>query len=170
MKEALELILYSNILNLAIIVYAFIYACTKTKFGAKLSSVINSIPQKIADYVNSSIQEKENSIKTLDNVNEQINHLPDEIQDINQSADNNIKNLEIKFQNEIEQKKKDIEINGKRILNLETKKFQQKLTGIISEVSVKLAKENAQKQLNEKKYLHNKYIDNAIDSIDEINL
>lgn len=170
MKETIELILYSNILNLAIIIFAFVYACTKTKVGANLSSVINSIPQKIADYVNSSIQEKENSIKTLDNVNEQINHLPDEIQDINQSADNNIKNLEIKFQNEIEQKKKDIEINGKRILNLETKKFQQKLTGIISEVSVKLAKENAQKQLNEKKYLHNKYIDNAIDSIDEINL
>ena len=71
---------------------------------------------------------------------------------------------------EIEQKKKDIEVNGKRILNLETKKFQQKLTGIISEVSVKLAKENAEKQLNDNRNLHNKYIDKAIDGIDGINL
>lgn len=170
MKEFVEYILFSNVINFAIIVAIFVFVFTKTNAGKQIFSVINDIPNKIADYVNSSVSEKENSIKTLETVEEQIKHLPEEIQDINQSADNNIKNLERKFQNEIEQKKKDIEINGKRILNLETKKFQQKLTGILSEVSVKLAKENAQKQLNENKYLHKKYIDKAIDGIDEINL
>lgn len=170
MKEVIEIILYSNIINLALILFVMLIAFTRTKFGKEFSNVINDIPNKIANYVNSSIAEKENSLKKLDNVNKQIENLPNEIQDINQSADNNIKNLGVKFQNEIEQKKKDIEDSGKRILNLETKKFQQKLTGIISEVSIKLAKENAEKQLNNNRNLHNKYIDKAIDGIDGINL
>lgn len=170
MKEVIELILFSNVLNLAIIIFAFVFACTKTPFGAKLSSVINDIPKQIENFVISSVKEKETSLKKLDNVNEQLKHLPEEINEIKDSAENNIKNLEIKFQNEIKQKKQDIEINGKRILNLETKKFQQKLTGIISEVSVKLAKENAEEQFKNNRALHNKYIEKAINGIDEINL
>lgn len=170
MNEFIEYILFSNVINFAIIVAIFVFVFTKTGIGKKLVSVINEIPKQIENYVNTSIDEKENSLKKLNNVNEQIEHLPEEIQDINKRADNNIKSLEVKFQNEIEQKKKDIEVNGKRILNLETKKFQQKLTGIISEVSVKLAKENAEKQLNDNRNLHNKYIDKAIDGIDGINL
>ena len=170
MKEVIEIILFSNILNLVIIVFAFALACAKTGLGEKLSSAINDIPKKIENFVNSSIEEKESSLKKLDNINEQIKRLPDEIKDINQSAENNIKNLEVKFQNEIEQKKQDIEVNGKRILNLETKKFQQKLTGIISEVSVKLARENAEVQFKNNPNLHNKYIEKAINGIDEINL
>lgn len=170
MNEFIEYILFSNVINFAIIVAIFVFVFTKTGIGKKLVFVINEIPKQIENYVNTSIDEKENSLKKLNNVNEQIEHLPEEIQDINKRADNNIKSLEVKFQNEIEQKKKDIEVNGKRILNLETKKFQQKLTGIISEISVKLAKENAEKQLNDNRNLHNKYIDKAIDGIDGINL
>lgn len=170
MKEFIDYILFSNVINFAIIVALFIVVFTKTNFGKQMISVVNDIPKKIENIVSSSIDEKENSLKKLDNVNEQLKHLPDEIKDINQSADNNIKNLAVKFQNEIEQKKQDIEVNGKRILNLETKKFQQKLTGIISEVSVKLAKENAEVQFKNNPNLHNKYIENAINGIDEISL
>ncbi len=170
MKEFIEYILFSNVINFAIIVAIFVFVFTKTNAGKQISSVINDIPKQIENFVNSSIKEKENTLKALDNINEQLKHLPEEINDINQSAENNIRNLESKFKQEIEQKKKDIEVNGNRILNLETKKFQQKLTGILSEVSVKLAKENAEKQLKDNRNLHNKYIDKAINGIDGIDL
>lgn len=170
MKEFIEYILFSNVINFAIIVAIFVFVFTKTNAGKQISSVINDIPKQIENFVNSSIKEKENTLKALDNINEQLNHLPEEINDINQSAENNIRNLESKFKQEIEQKKKDIEVNGNRILNLETKKFQQKLIGILSEVSVKLAKENAEKQLKDNRNLHNKYIDKAINGIDGIDL
>ena len=170
MKEFIEYILFSNVINFAIIVVIFVFVFTKTNVGKQISSVINDIPKQIENFVNSSIKEKENTLKVLDNINEQLKHLPEEINDINQSAENNIRNLESKFKQEIEQNKKDIEVNGNRILNLETKKFQQKLTGILSEVSVKLAKENAEKQLKDNRNLHNKYIDKAINGIDGIDL
>ena len=170
MKEFIEYILFSNVINFAIIVAIFVFVFTKTNAGKQISSAINDIPKQIENFVNSSIKEKENTLKALDNINEQLKHLPEEINDINQSAENNIRNLESKFKQEIEQKKKDIEVNGNRILNLETKKFQQKLTGILSEVSVKLAKENAEKQLKDNRNLHNKYIDKAINGIDGIDL
>ena len=170
MKEFIEYILFSNVINFAIIVAIFVFVFTKTNAGKQIFSAINDIPKQIENFVNSSIKEKENTLKALDNINEQLKHLPEEINDINQSAENNIRNLESKFKQEIEQKKKDIEVNGNRILNLETKKFQQKLTGIISEVSVKLAKENAQVQFKNNPNLHSKYIEKAINGIDEINL
>ena len=170
MKEFIEYILFSNVINFAIIVAIFVFVFTKTNAGKQIFSAINDIPKQIENFVNSSIKEKENTLKALDNINEQLKHLPEEINDINQSAENNIRNLESKFKQEIEQKKKDIEVNGNRILNLETKKFQQKLTGILSEVSVKLAKENAEKQLKDNRNLHNKYIDKAINGIDGIDL
>ena len=50
------------------------------------------------------------------------------------------------------------------------KKFKQKLTSVLSEKSVEIAKENAVNQLRENTELHNKYIDNAIEELDRISL
>ena len=94
MNEFIEYILFSNVINFAIIVAIFVFVFTKTGIGKKLVFVINEIPKQIENYVNTSIDEKENSLKKLNNVNEQIEHLPEEIQDINKRADNNIKSLE----------------------------------------------------------------------------
>ena len=71
---------------------------------------------------------------------------------------------------EIEEKKKDIENNAKRILGLETKKFKSHLSGVLSQASIDLAKKNALEQLNNNRELHDRYINEAIDEIDRIGL
>ena len=126
--------------------------------------------KEIKTYVDNSSQEKESAKKELDEINEKIKHLPDEIADIKQSAENNIRGIEKRINEEIEEKKKDIENNAKRILGLETKKFKSRLSGILSQASIDLAKNNALEQLNNNRELHDRYINEAIDEIDRIGL
>ena len=108
--------------------------------------------------------------KDLDEIKEKIKHLPEEIADIKQSAENNIRGIEKRINEEIEEKKKDIENNAKRILGLETKKFKSRLSAVLSQASIDLAKNNALEQLNNNRELHDKYINDAIDEIDRIGL
>ena len=111
----------------------------------------------------------DNYIK-VQQINEKIKHLPDEIADIKLSAQNNIQGIEKRINEEIEEKKKDIENNAKRILGLETKKFKSRLSAVLSQASIDLAKNNALEQLNNNRELHDKYINDAIDEIDRIGL
>ena len=96
--------------------------------------------------------------------------MPQETDEIKKSAKNNVENISQKLENELEEKMSDIDNNTNRILNLETKKFKSKLTLILSETSINLAEENAINQLENNRDLHDKYIYEAINELDRIDL
>ena len=79
---------------------------------------------------------------------------------------NNIESLAKKSESDIEEKKTDIDNNVNRIMDLETKKFKSRLTALLSEASVNLARDNAVKQLENNRQMHDKYIEDAIEEID----
>ena len=58
----------------------------------------------------------------------------------------------------------------KYTVKVETKKFKTELSNILSEHSIRIARENAVKQLEENPNLHDKYIEDAIGEIDRITL
>ena len=166
MIEIWQYIIQTNTLNFLIVLAIVLFIASKLDIKTKLEKV----RCEIQVFVDESSKEKENSLKALDNINQKIKHLPEEIADIKQTAENNVKGIEQRINSEIQEKMSDIENNAKRILGLETKKFKSKLSGILSQASIDLARKNAEEQLKNNRELHNKYINDAINEIDRINL
>ncbi len=166
MSDILQLLIQSNTLNFLIVLFLIIFLVVKLNLKQK----IETLRGEIKDYVDASTNEKEQSDKDLEIIKKKVDKLPLVIEKIQKSTENSVKNLGEKIKNEIEEQKKDIENNAERIFNLETKKFKEKLTSLLSEKSVEIAKENALNQLAQNNDLHNKYIDNAIDELDRITL
>lgn len=162
----LNLILESNLINFIIVLTVMIIIVKKINVTEKIENVRKSIQS----YVDDSSNEKENAKKELAKITEEIEHLEDDLKDIETTAETNIKGFERKIREEIYEKKKDIEKNAQRILSLETKNFKDKLSNILSEASINLVRKNAIEQLKNNKELHNKYIDEAMEGIDKISL
>ena len=155
MAEIWQIIVQSNTLNFLIVLAVVLFIVSKLDVKSKLEVM----KDEIKTYVDASSKEKEDAKNELDEINEKIKHLPEEIADIKQSAENNIRGIEKRINEEIDEKKKDIE-----------KKFKSRLSGILSQASIDLAKKNALEQLNDNRELHDRYINEAIDEIDRIGL
>ena len=166
MSEFFQILIESNTVNF-IIVLALILIVSKK---LNINKYIDTIRNEIQNYVKDSENEKEEAEKSLENINEKIRHLPEEIKKIKKSTDISVKSINEKIKSDIENQKKDIQNNADRIMQLEIKKFKSKLTNILSEKSIEIAKDNAKEQLNNNKELHNIYIDKAIEEIDRISL
>ncbi len=161
-----HLILESNLINFIVVFVIMAFIIKKINVGDK----IENVRKTIKSYVDESSNEKEAAEKELSQIQAKIEHLQDDIKDIEATAQNNIKGFENKIQEEIYEKKKDIDKNAERILNLETKNFKDKLSSVLSEASINLARKNAIEQLKNNRELHNKYINEALEGIDKINL
>ena len=161
-----NLILESNLINFIVVFVIMAYIIKKINVGDK----IENVRKTIKSYVDESSNEKAAAEKELSQIQAKIEHLQDDIKDIEATDQNNIKGFENKIQEEIYEKKKDIDKNAERILNLETKNFKDKLSSVLSEASINLARKNAIEQLKNNRELHNKYINEALEGIDKINL
>lgn len=157
---------YPDILNYTLLILALSVLFYKMDVNKKLSQ----LKENIKKYVEDSENEKTVSIQNLNKINEKIEKLPLEIQDIENAAKANVNGLKEKIQREIELKKKNMDETSNRLLSLESKNFKQKLTGMLTAASVKLARDNAIEQLKDNEELHNQYIQQAIRELDEIEL
>lgn len=166
MSNIFQLLIHSNTLNFIIVVAILIVLVLKLNLKEK----VELLRDEIKNYVDASFQEKSKAEKDLSAIKEKIEQLPGEIENIKLSAENSVKSIGEKIRSEVIEQKRDIENNAERIFNLETKKFKQKLTTILTEKSVEIAKENALNQLKGNNELHNKYINSAIDELDRISL
>lgn len=161
-----NLILESNLINFIVVFVIMAFIIKKINVGDK----VENVRKTIESYVDEASNEKAAAEKELSQIQAKIEHLQDDIKDIEATAQNNIKGFENKIQEEIYEKKKDIDKNAERILNLETKNFKDKLSSVLSEASINLARKNAIEQLKNNRELHNKYINEALEGIEKINL
>ncbi len=166
MAEFFDIIIKSNTLNFIIVAGVLAFLFYKFNVKQKLENLRNDIKS----YVDNAENEKELAKKELVKSQDAVNKLPSDIDAIKKDTQTSVNNIELKIASEIEDRKKDIENNAQRLLNLETKKFHSKLINILSEKSVELARDNALEQLNQNKELHNLYIDEAIKELERINL
>lgn len=166
MTNIWQLILQTNTFNFIIVLAILILIISKLNVKEK----IEHIRDEIKSYVQESSNEKNLAEKELENIKKEVVKLPDEISRIKESAKNSVSSLERKIEAEVKEQMSDIDNNAKRLLSFETKKFKSKLSSILSEASIVLAKDNALKQLENNRELHNKYIEDAIEEINRINL
>lgn len=166
MTEFIQLLINTNTINFLIVSAIVIFLLVKLNVKQNLID----ISEEIKSYVDTSVREKEQTEKDLSIINDKIERLPALVERIKKSSENNVANIAKKIEIETENKKKDIENNANRIFELETKKFKSKLVSLLSEKSIEVVQKNAIEQLNNNMELHNKYIDNAIEEINRINL
>lgn len=166
MSDILHLLIHSNTLNFLIVLSILVVIFVKLNLKEK----IEVLRDEIRTYVDTSVQEKNVAEQNLSLIKDKIKKLPEEIEDIKKSTENSVKSIGEKIRADIDEQKQDIANSAERIFNLETKKFKQKLTSVLSEKSVEIARYNAIEQLKGNSQLHNKYIDNAIDELDRISL
>lgn len=166
MTDLLEKIAESNIINFIIVLALLIWLFSKINLKAKTAE----LSLQIKNYVKESETEKESSLEKLKEIKTEIVNLPENIKDIELSTEKNLQGINKRISKEIEEKKSDLQNNEKRILRLERKKFKEKLTTILTETSIDLAKKNAIEQLENNRELHDKYIYEAINEIDGVNL
>ena len=166
MSTLIDILIKSNTLNFLIVVGLLFFIALKFNVEKLLQNIVD----EIKSYVETSEDEKINSQKRLDIINGKIQKLPDIKERIKKSTQNSINNYQKKVQKDIEIEKKDITNNSDRLFRLETKKFKNKLTNLLSEKSIEIAKSNAIEQLKENPQLHNTYIENAIKELDEVNI
>lgn len=166
MNNFLETFIQSNTLNFLLVLLFLIWIALKLNIGEKLEHTKNQIKSFVGEAENA----KSEAEKRMTDINEKVKRLPSEIQEIERITKVNIESLAKKNTDDINEQIQNIDNNVKRIMDLETKKFKSKLTSIISEASVNIAKENAIRQMQNNRAIHDKYIYDAIDEIDGMNL
>jgi F0F1-type ATP synthase membrane subunit b/b' len=92
-----------------------------------LKEKIEFLREEIKIYVDTSIREKKEAEEKLSLINKKIEHLPEQIKDIELSTINSVKSIGEKIKADIEEQKQDMANSAERIFNLEMKKFKQKI-------------------------------------------
>jgi F0F1-type ATP synthase membrane subunit b/b' len=165
MSDIIQIFIQSNTLNFLIVLFILVFLVKKLKVSEKIEKLSN----EIKSYVESSETEKQQAQAELGRIKDKISKLPALSERIKKSTQRNINNIAENAKKHTEIQKQDITNNAQRLFKLETRLFKSKLTNLLSEASIQLAKENAIKQLEENPELHNRYIEKAIEELDGIN-
>ena len=166
MADIWQLLIHSNTINFLLVAALIVFIFVKLNIKEKLE-ILRS---EIKCYVDDAQNEKNRADENLNKAKGKVVKLPLIIERIEKSAAHNVENIVHSIVLETQDQKLDIEKNAARLLNLETKKFNQKLVSILSEKSVDIAKQNAIEKLSSNPELHNIYIENAIDEIGRVDL
>lgn len=166
MNEIFNTLISSNTLNFLVVLAIIIFLCKKLNINKKTEE----LQCEIKNYVEDAQNEKEAAEKSLEDAKELVKKLPEEIEGIKSDTEASMKNLSEKSLSDTEKHKQDLSGNARRLLRLEIKDFKQRLSNLLSIKSIELAKQNATENLKNNKELHSKYIDEAINELDRINL
>ena len=160
-------ILKSNLINFIIMIglFASIFIVISIKSKGKKSE-IDTIKEKIENSENS----KNDSYAVLEQVKEKLENSKFEVEKILEHAKQNASELLKKAESEAQKSVIDIEKNTEKIISTELNQIQNEIKKEIASRSIKNARENIIKKLNENPELHQKYIYEAIEKISEANL
>ncbi len=166
MTEIWQEIVQSNTFNFIIVAGILLFILMKLNIKSKITEQ----QEQIKNYVKTSEFEKASAEEELRAAENKISNLETETNEIKRSANKSITSLKNKTERDISRKKQDIITGAERILSLEEKQFKSKLTGILTKKSVELARNNITEQIEGNQKLHDKYIEEAIEELDKINL
>lgn len=166
MNDILNTLITSNTINFLVVSAIIVFLCKKLNVKAKTQE----LRDEIKNYVEDSENEKKSAEKSLEESEELVKKLPEEIEKIKSDTQVSMQNLSEKSLSDTEKHKQDLSGNARRLLRLEIKDFKQRLSNVLAVKSVELAKQNAADNLKDNKSLHAKYIDEAINELDGINL
>lgn len=159
-------ILHSNLFNFLIMFSIFVLIAKKLKLFAS----IEKNKQNIINSINDAVHTKEKSHNALKEAEEKVKNVVIEVEGIASDAVKALKSLEQKMVADTEKHVKNIESTIEKVVSSEIGKVNLKLTKGVSNASVALAKQNIETMLESNKELHEKFIYDAIDELDKVEL
>lgn len=161
-----ENIVHSNIINFAVLI-------------ALIGFIINKI--RVADMLESKRKSVETTVKTAEEQNstskvnlkkaeKEVENLPQTLLEIEVQAKDNLSKLEEKLSLEVKNVIASIEKNVEKTVESEVSKITRSLTSGVSEASIKLAENSILKQLEKNPKLHDRFIGEAIDELENVNI
>jgi len=164
--QTLDWLLHGNVVSFLALVALIVFAIVKMKLGDKLDKA----KENVVNVLEQSDKEKIDSEKTLTTAKKDAENLPDELNKIKEEAKQTISSFKATTEKEIEETIKRLEDNADKVIDNETQKISLSLQKELAKKAILSANENTLKLLNEKEELHRKYIAEAIDKIEEINI
>lgn len=166
MAEFWNLIVQSNTFNF--IVLLVILAIIWQKLN--VSTVIEKMKSEIVAFIENSNTERENSEKHLADTKKSIENIETEIKATLDKSKELAQNVFEEIQEMAAKSVEKIEANVDKILDNETRKVNTKLSNETADHAVELATTKLKDMFAQNKELHNKHIDEAIETLDRINL
>lgn len=159
-------ILHSNLFNFVIMVVLFAIIFHKMNVKKKLDDAHKGEKQIILD----SDSEKEKSIFALKEVKNSVKNLGNEIETIYNDGKKIIADLETNVQLEIKEIEQNFNKHGEKMLEVEDEKARYQARIELAKKSVEVAENKLNSALLEDIKLHKKFIADAIDELDEIEI
>ncbi len=156
-------IVHSNMFNFVILAIA-LYFLLKDK----VKDALDSMTERTINTVNSSISEKEDALKKLEETKIDYEKTPQEKAEIRNIAQNTLLSLEKKAAADIEKAKQLLVENASKTVSSEEARINSVLTKETAENSISKALNEISVRLSQDEHLHDKLIENAIEELEKI--
>jgi len=151
----------ANVVAFLVMVGIIWYACVKLHVG----NLFEKGRQKIKDVVDKSEVTKQNSISDLNNMQHEMDILPEKIDNLKQEAKNTAETLAKNIENDTESKIQMLKDNAQTSLEYQIKNVREKLSSSVSSAAVDIAKDNFQKLLQANPDVHYKILNECIEKL-----
>lgn len=153
-------IFHSNIINMVFVFCFLVWILKKVD----IVNLLKNRQEKIKETISKAEAEKAAAQKNLQQAKENVKDLEEQVQKILVDAKNSAESLYEKIQNDTQQKVEEIETNLNRMVEVEEKSATEEVITHLSKEAYELATSKIKDSLTDD--LHNKYINNFIDSLD----
>ena len=156
----------TNLFNFIIFVVVFALIFRAAKLGQKLDGAV----QEIADEIKESDDVKSEAVKNLKNIEADIANLESDIDKIMRQAEVNAETVGEKILSDSESQIKSINDNAQKSLENKTILLKNDIIKRASIASIEVAKNHIINELNNNWGLHDKLIDDSIETIEGVEL
>lgn len=154
-------IIHSNTLNFLFLLIVLGWICLP-----KIRDFAYDKTKDTTDTINNSIETRKEALRNLDDAKSEYARVPQEAKTLKQTAENTLKSLEQKASEDTEKAKLTITNNSEKAINNEASKLISELTKETAEKSISIALTDIQSKLQNDPSLHDKLIENSIDTLD----
>ncbi len=159
-------ILHSNVINFLIMI-GFIALIIRR---LDVKSIIDNNHKKIVEKINKSNDDVKVALTKYEKAKKSLENVHIETDMIVKNAQKTLENIEEKTQDELEEIKDHLEKTLIKDIDREVQNTYNDVTSSISKASIALSYENIKQTLSQNPQLHQKYIDECINSIDGLSL
>ena len=166
MAEFWDLIVRSNTFNFIVllVILAIIYQ------KLNISSAIEKMKSDIAAFLENSKKEREASEKHLTDTKKSVEHLDEEIKETLEKSKVLAQNVFDEIQSMAQKSVEKIEANVDKIIDNETRKINTQLSRTTASSAVALATAKLKERFEKDHALHEKHINDAIETLNRIKL
>ena len=166
LSKIFNIVLESNTFNFLVFIGLLWLICRKIK----IDNFISGLQKKIEDEVNNSKMIKKDSQATLNKAENKIENIENDVDEIIKKSKKTAKTI---AENIVKSSKSQIDIienNAQKAHTNDIYKAKRNLNEFAVKESIKITKADIKKRLSENNSLHQKYIDEALNELEGINI